>query len=138
MNFSRLNSSGKLSGKVALTVISYCLLIAFSYSAFIGVGSDLLNNKKSTNSGIHHQHSPSQPLDTPFDSDTTPTEAEYEKDLKDSLDDEWSKVFCFIENALWSNHANVEISFSQHARSVQNRPTLSLFVLHHAWKSFLI
>lgn len=119
-------------------VVSYCLLAIFGLS--IVLGQDLAEPKNTDRSvtSLHalvDNQNPNQPLDSPIEPDSAPAESQDEKDLNDSLDDDWGKVFWGYTQEHGARKASNEISFSQYVRSIQNRNTVSLFVLHHAWKS---
>lgn len=107
-------------------VVSYCLLAIFGLS--IVLGQDLAEPKNTDRSvtSLHalvDNQNPNQPLDSPIEPDSAPAESQDEKDLWDYTQEHGARK------------ASNEISFSQYVRSIQNRNTVSLFVLHHAWKS---
>ncbi len=117
-------------------LIGWSLTILFSYSIF-SAGFVFLDNGKTSASAIHQQHAPEQPSDIPFDADSAPFETQGEKDLKDAIDDEWTVLHWSIDLNQWLRHHSDNLSFFQHARCVQNKQAISLFVLHHSWRSFL-
>jgi len=136
MMFSGTDINRKWRHPALQLLMGWSLTVLFSYSIF-STALGFNNNGEVNDSAIHQQHSPEQPPDVPLDSDSAPFEVQNEKDLKGSLDDEWGAILGDVAISRWSCYYSTNVSFFQHARSVQNRPTVSLFVLHHAWKSFL-
>lgn len=64
-----------------------------------------------------------------------------DKDEEDNLDeDEWSKSYSFYSAILKTdcNEISTKQSVKQFVQSVEKRTRISLFVLHHSWKTFLI
>lgn len=75
----------------------------------------------------------------PFDADSTPLDSEVpDEEPNDNFDDESGKA-CWNQSTEGSFDINSQRSlFLQLLRSIQNRHTVSLIILHHSWKSFLI
>lgn len=116
-------------------IISNSLIVVFGF--LLVSGPDFVSPQAGTHTGttLQHHHAPNHPLDSPIESDPIQVEAEDEKDLKDSLDDLWGKAIWGNEHEYGACGFQDEITFSQYARSVQNRSTVSFFVLYHAWKN---
>jgi hypothetical protein len=117
-------------------IVAFFLLLVFSHFASVANfsfrhGSEQGEQAKTFYQPFH-QHSQSG-TDIPNAEVLSETEVE-EKSLTDE-----DQAFCTnlslhtLERLLASE--NLQLQFQ---RSLQNRPTQSLFILHHSWKSFLI
>jgi hypothetical protein len=115
---------------------SYCLVVMLGLSLVTGSFFILDRPHELAAKVVVGDHpTPHQPLDIPLDADSAPAETQDEKDIKDSLDDEWGKFAGASVTSCRSLGSLNSFSLSPHTRSFHNRSTISLFVLHHAWKS---
>ena len=77
----------------------------------------------------------------PFRLPSDPNPFKEDKDEKDNVDEkEWSELFSFCNSPIKNNSDNefAAQSIKQFEQSIANRSRISLFVLHHSWKTFLI
>lgn len=126
------------SSSAVSVVTSLCLISVFALSLVYNLLSNPVGAIRETSeTRLAHQQAPGQPLDVPLGTDSNPIETQDEKDSKESLDDEWGKatLACVISSNLPGHWA--KFSLTQHIRSTHHRSTVSLVVLHHAWKIFI-
>lgn len=81
------------------------------------------------------------PLYFPFAAGQTPNQPEDpdEDELKDTLDDDWNP---WILKHSFKNYFNIfstlRSRFLNISQCLQNRSAISLFILYHSWKSYLL
>lgn len=132
------------------TVAGYCLAAIFS---FLFLSSQALNFGDTKSGDFESGHNAysllstgdvggdHQPLYPPIGSDPLPLEPETPDEgesKKDSSADEFGKLFCNFPLERYLGPRCGITQFSQLKLAIESRPAISLFVLHHSWKSFLI
>lgn len=78
-----------------------------------------------------------QPTQLPLQSDQIP-EIPDEVESTDNFDDNPNKIFWILPASHASNLCSGRSLLSHLKHSIESRSEISLFVLHHSWKSFLI
>lgn len=84
---------------------------------------------------VHDHHSGHQPF-APSQAPLEPKGAD-ETEANDNADDEVGKISSDLEFAVRLNLSAEKCQLSQHLLSIESRPRISLFILHHSWKSYL-
>lgn len=81
-----------------------------------------------------------QPVHNPHHPGTSLPVAEFLKETEVQEKPHLVKAYCFYSGFDLIKSASIGTAKSLHRgflRSLQNRPALSLFILHHSWKSYL-
>ncbi len=76
----------------------------------------------------------SDPLHSPVDSKRGEIPVSEEKESSDPFDDDSNEHDAVLAREKFASQATITFSLRQLARSLENRPVVSLFVLHHSWK----
>lgn len=138
------NSPEKVRFRTRFVATSFFLFIFIHFGALVN-----FNNQDSGHRRLDFQAHADQaytsykPFHNTSQSNRSEPNAEYLEYLSETEVEE--KPFLDEDNSLGSSLSpnkigNLDISKNlrqQFLRSCQNRPTLSLFILHHSWKSFL-
>lgn len=131
------------------TAISSFMALVFSFS-IIGAQSFLLiyvssksnivsNNIDANQSNNLTKYSSSLVHNNPVETIilSNETEDSKEDETKDSSEDEFNSIYNNNYYEYNFTTPSVKNLFNQLAISIQNRSSVSLFILHHSWKSFL-
>lgn len=130
----------------AKAVLKYCLLTLLALS-FFSQSFALVNNYGGKNLLYTHGavlssagafNNPHFPF--PFKAESLAEEPEVldEMGADDDSDFEFAALLQYLLSTYKFDSVTGQNLFAQLTQSIQNRPTVSLFVLHHSWKSFLI
>jgi hypothetical protein len=115
------------------------VFLLFVFVQFTASAKDYSVHENLGNLGQHEGKTWYQPVHNPSQTGTDIPDIEFlqetEVEEKPFLDRDYDfQASLFLTNSL-STPGNLQLQF---LRSLQNRPTLSLFILHHSWKSFIV
>jgi len=129
------------------TAMSYCIAIVFSFSIIwvqasalantIPKNNIVYNDINKSNDLVKYSSAPIHPVPVETLLASSETENSQEDESKDDSKDRTSSLgsnFSYESNIIISSEKSL---FHQLALAIQNRTTVSLFILHHSWKSFL-
>lgn len=131
------------------TALGYCFIALFSFVSVLEQTSDFASVPVDGASEVQgHTFLLSNddllarfdhPIDLPLESNPTPkgSETPDENESTDSFDDTPDKLFSGSHDTKLSLHSG-DALLSQLQLSIESRSKVSLIILHHSWKSFLI
>lgn len=128
------------------SVVKYCLILLLSLSFFGSQYSALFNSGVgvSAKGGLMLSaagyaktfHNPFRQLFLSEPASEEEASDDFGPDEHTTI--EWCGLFHILSFESTVQFMPERAFFTEFTRSIQNRPTASLFVLHHSWKSFLI
>jgi hypothetical protein len=146
-NKNRVNykSSRKVRFRTRFVATSFFLFIFIHFAALVNFNSqhNSVYGRLGFQTHDDQAYTSYKPFHNPSPSDRSEPNAEYleylsetEVEEKPVLDEDNSLQSSLSLNKIGSLDISKNLRL-QFLRSCQNRPTLSLFILHHSWKSFL-
>ncbi|HLP20421.1 MAG TPA: hypothetical protein VK174_08970 [Chitinophagales bacterium] len=128
---------------LAKAIASYCMVVFLGFSLY-GAQFTQLNNGQILASGlkkgvalISADGKTHNPFSSPLKSESVCEELEFESETETGNDIDIESLFQIVsakESLLFSVESNL---FEQLTLSIQNRPSVSLYVLFHSWKGYL-
>lgn len=144
MFYRRENKGCNYTKKASFTgfnlAASFFLAIFVHFAAQASFSTPITNTGQILGFQAHHAQALYQPIRSASHQSTSLFVTEFLKETEGQEKPHVNKIFDFhtsqtlIKSAITNALENLRLEF---LRSLQNRPTLSLFILHHSWKSFL-